>query len=75
VILADGEDLADVVDQSLHLADVLEFHHSTTMATLMTLVVATMYRRRVSPGSGEARTDGLMISSLSSLSAFYVSFV
>jgi hypothetical protein len=41
----------------------------------MTWVVATTYRRRVLPGSGEARTGGLEMSALSSLSTFYVSSV
>jgi hypothetical protein len=41
----------------------------------MTWVVATTYRRRVSLGSGEARTGGLEMSILKSSSALYVSSV
>jgi hypothetical protein len=41
----------------------------------MTWVVATTYRRRVSPGSSEVRTRGLEMSALRSSSAFYVLFV
>jgi hypothetical protein len=38
----------------------------------MTLVVAVMYRRRVSPGSREAGTGGLEMRALSSSRAFCV---
>jgi hypothetical protein len=41
----------------------------------MTWVVAVTYRRRVAPGSGEARTRGLEMSVLRLSSAFYVSFI
>jgi hypothetical protein len=41
----------------------------------MTWVVATTYRRRVSPGSSKAKTGGLEMSILRSSSALYVSFI
>jgi hypothetical protein len=41
----------------------------------MTWTVVVTYRRRVSLGSGEARTRGLEMSILRSSSAFYVSSV
>jgi hypothetical protein len=41
----------------------------------MTWVVVTTYRRRVSPGSNEARTGGMEMSVLRSSSALCVSFV
>jgi hypothetical protein len=41
----------------------------------MTWVVAATYKRRVSPGSGEARIGGLEMSVLKSSSAFYISSI
>jgi hypothetical protein len=48
-----GEDFADVVDWSLYFVDMLGFlplHYQGGA----TWVIAAMYRRRISPGSGEA---------------------
>jgi hypothetical protein len=67
--LALEEDLASVVDQRLYLVDVsgfLPFHHEGYTDDLGG---CWTYKRRVSPGSGEARTGGL------EMSVFYVSFV
>jgi hypothetical protein len=51
------------------------FSRSATRAALATWVVAATCRRRVSPSSGEARTDGLVMSALRSLSVFCASSV
>jgi hypothetical protein len=48
---------------------------STTRAVVMTWLVITTYRRRDSPDSDEARTRGLEMSALMSLSAFCVSSI
>jgi hypothetical protein len=48
---------------------------SITRAALMTWVLAMIYRRRVSPGSGESRTGDLQMSALRSSSALYVSSI
>jgi hypothetical protein len=69
------EDLADILDRPLHLVDVPGFlllHHQRRTDDLG---VTAMYRRRVLPGSSEARTDSLVMSVLSSSSAFYISSV
>jgi hypothetical protein len=69
------EDLADVIDQPLHLVDVPRFLSLHDQGSTDDLGGCRVVQERASPGSSEARTRGFEMSALRSSCAFCVSFV